>query len=201
MSIQQHVLLRHRSEGHLRFDLPLVLCGPDIEARLVDGLRALEGVYRVEVQAKPGKLSIRYLETVCGFAAVVRRLYALIDELMGRPRLAAASSRRPVEVRAVQPPPVAAGGVAAWLADKLQEARETLTAAGIVARSGLRVLNQRPRWLTDFLNDLLMLFLIKLHWHHILTLWLPNPWRYRYEWLATFYLVYLQVQSRLPQRA
>ena len=59
----------------------------------------------------------------------------------------------------------------------------------------------RPAWIKEFLNDLVMLYLIKLHWHHIITDWLPRPWTHRYEWAATLYLIYLSVQSRLPKAA
>jgi hypothetical protein len=200
MSIQQQVLLRYHSEGHLRFSLPAVLCAPDLAGQLVSGLQSMEGIYRVDLYGGQGKLSIRYLSTVCDFGAVVRRLYALINQLAGH---VAAAVRPGGSARAggARPVQVAGSGIGPWVRDKLQEARETVTALGLMARSGFKALNQRPRWVTEFLNDLLMLYLIKIHWHHILTLWLPNPWRYRYEWAATFYLIYLSVQSRLPKPA
>lgn len=198
MSIQQQVILRHRSEGHLRFDLPAVLRASETADHLASGLRTVDGVYRVEITS--GKLSIRYQEVVAGFAVVVRRLNALIEELLGKSVKKPSPAKRPNPARAIQTSPAAAeSGIAVWVRSKVEEIKETLTAAGIVAKSGLGILSQRPRWLGEFLNDLLMLFLIKLHWHQILTLWLPSPWRYRYEWAATFYLIYLQVQSRLPQ--
>ncbi len=198
MSIQQHVVLRYRSEGHLRFDLPAALRAPGAGERVIAGLRDLEGIYRVELRERQGKLSIRYLATVCDFASVVRRLYALVGELAGKLKEAAPAGRS-TQSRSIKP--TQTGGVAQWLREKLQEAKETTRALGIMAGTGLKALNQRPRWMTEFLNDLLMLYLIKLHWHHILYLWLPNPWRHRYEWMATFYLIYLSVQARLPKPA
>jgi hypothetical protein len=201
MSLQQQILLRHRSDGHLRFALPTALCAPDLGDRLVAGLQSMEGVYRVDLYAKQGKLSIRFLDTVCDFAAVVRRLYALVGELAKKavaPRTAASaccSESRSIQLQA------AASGLAGWVKAKLQEAKETMTALGILAGTGFKAISQKPRWMTEFLNDLLMLYLIKLHWHHILYLWLPNPWQHRYEWMATFYLIYLSVQARLPKPA
>ncbi len=53
----------------------------------------------------------------------------------------------------------------------------------------------------EFLNDALVLFLIKLHWHMITQHWLRQPWRYRYEWLAALYLIYLLVRSRRPKKS
>ncbi|MGZ8216169.1 hypothetical protein [Methylomagnum sp.] len=205
MSLQQHVLLRHQSEGHLRFALPAVLCTPGLGERLVSGLQSMEGIYRVDLYARQNKLSIRFLDTVCDFAAVVRRLYALIGELAGK----ATGTAKPnastgaccaEESRSLQPQ-AAASGLAEWVREKLQEARETVTALGILAGGGFKAVSQKPRWMTEFFNDLLMLYLIKLHWHHILYLWLPNPWQHRYEWMATFYLIYLSVQARLPKPA
>ncbi len=202
MSIQQQVVLRYRSEGHLRFDLPASLREPGSGEPLVEGLQAIEGIYRVELRERQGKLSIRYLATVCDFAAVVRKLHALIGELAGRPQAApSCCSAQPSASRAVQQAPGSESGLKRWLREKAQEAKETTEALGILASAGLEALNQRPRWLTEFFNDLLMLYLIKLHWHHILYLWLPNPWRHRYEWMATFYLIYLSVQARLPKPA
>jgi hypothetical protein len=67
--------------------------------------------------------------------------------------------------------------------------------------SASSAMGKRPRWIKEFMNDLVMLYLIKLHWHHILSEWLPRPWTYRYEWAATLYLIYLSIQARLPQRA
>lgn len=202
MSIQQQVLLRHRSDGHLRFSLPAALSQPGIAERLVAGMHALEGVYRVELSPRQGKLSIRYQEVVCGFASVVKRLYALIGDLMSNlaatPAAAAAKKATPLPAYGASAEP---GPMAAWISAKIEEVRETLAALGIVAKEALAAIRKRPRWAQDFANDLLMLFLIKLHWHHITTLWMPHPWTYRYEWMATFYLIYLQVQSRLPQRA
>lgn len=201
MSLQQQILLRHRSDGHLRFALPAALCAPDLGDRLVAGRQSMEGIYRVDLYAKQGKLSIRFLDTVCDFAAVVRRLYALVGELAKKavaPRTAASACCS--ESRAIQPQ-AAASGLAEWVKAKLQEAKETVTALGILAGTGFKAINRKPRWMTEFLNDLLMLYLIKLHWHHILYLWLPNPWQHRYEWMATFYLIYLSVQARLPKPA
>ena len=207
MSIAQHVLLRYQSDGHLRFDIPAELCEPDAAAALVDGLSAEEGIYRVDLQPRARKLSIRYLDTVCRFADVARRLHALIGSL---PQSSGRSTAR-------QLVPQPAGGELAiasvpatqrlrlWLTEKLQEARETLTAMNILVRRSLgsasAAVSHQPRWIKEFMNDLLMLYLIKLHWHHIITEWLPRPWTHRYEWAATIYLIYLSVQARLPKTA
>jgi hypothetical protein len=95
--------------------------------------------------------------------------------------------------------------VSRWLRAKLQELRETAEAMKIMLRrfTGSDPANPdlQPRWIKEFLNDLVMLYLIKYHWHHITTEWLPRPWTHRYEWAATLYLIYLSVQARLPKPA
>ena len=207
MSIAQHVLLRYQADGHLRFDIPAELCEPDAAAALVDGLSAEEGIYRVDLQPRARKLSIRYLDTVCRFADVARRLHALIGSLPQSPvrstarQLVPQPAGRELAIASVP----AAQRLRLWLTEKLQEARETLTAMNILIRRSLgsasAAVSHQPRWIKEFMNDLLMLYLIKLHWHHIITEWLPRPWTHRYEWAATIYLIYLSVQARLPKTA
>ena len=213
MSISSQIVLRYSGEGHLRFDLPPGLREPDLASVLVEKLGAMEGIYRVDLAVKRGKLSIRYLAHVCGFADVVRRLHQTISSLSA---LMTPSARMtPVKQRKVMTRresqalvPVQTGtasGLGPWLRAKILEIRETAQAMSIVMKRSLNAAvaaaNQRPRWIKEFMNDLLMLYLIKLHWHHIMTEWLPRPWTYRYEWLATIYLIYLSVQARLPQNA
>ena len=207
MSIAQHVLLRYQADGHLRFDIPAELCEPDAAAALIDGLSAEEGIYRVDLQPRARKLSIRYLDTVCRFADVARRLHALIGSLpqsSGRSavrQLVPHTGGRELAIASVP----ATQRLRLWLTEKLQEARETLTAMNILIRRSLgsasAAVSHQPRWIKEFMNDLLMLYLIKLHWHHIITEWLPRPWTHRYEWAATIYLIYLSVQARLPKTA
>lgn len=201
MSIPQHILLRYRVDGHLRFDLPVALRRSDLAGELVEGLRSMEGIYRVDLARGPGKLSIRYLANVCDFGAVVRRLHELVNRLAGPTAGAARPTGAAPRRAGPDPVPAVPADLRRWLEAKRVEIRETAEAIGILGRGAFRAVGQRPRWLSEFLNDLLMLYLIKMHWHHILTLWLPNPWRYRYEWAATFYLIHLSVQARLPKPA
>ncbi len=204
MSLSRQVRLRYRADGHLRFDLPPALCLPDSSAELVAGLQSREGIYRVDLSPGRGKIAIRYLPTICDFATVIRCLHEIVSS-----RKPARSSDKGV---ALQPsgrsgaliPAPASVSLGAWLRSKLQELRETVMALKILAQRamgpGASAIIQRPRWLKEFMNDLLMLYLIKLHWHHILTEWLPRPWTHRYEWAATVYLIHLSVQSKLPQQ-
>jgi hypothetical protein len=102
MSIQEQVLLRYRSEDHLRFQLPAILCEPETGRQLVSKLGAMEGIYGVDLYARKGKLSIRFLDTVCDFADVVRHFHAVLKSLT---RTGGIASGRAIARRAADNPP------------------------------------------------------------------------------------------------
>jgi hypothetical protein len=201
MSIAREVLLRHRETGYLRFDIPEALCAPDAAEELSRELKNLDGVYRVGLNPDAGKLTLRFHEVYCSFETLIRALLKLVQQVM-ESVLAAASQLKvvvPISSRkSTNPPSFSTSAPIDWLKQKVEEGRETFLALKILLS---RAFEHRPRWVKEFMNDLLMLFLIKLHWHQILTEWLPRPWTYRYEWLATIYLIYLSVQSKVPQAA
>jgi len=200
MAIEKQIVLRYRSEGHVRFQLPEALCEPELARGLVASLCSMEGIYRVDLNAAQRKLSIRFLATVCDFAAVFRRLHESVARL-GQ-QLGSALSR-PREATTAGPNAEPKPFWSRSFQGRIQEIRETLSALRILGKRALVGVNEgmqrRPRWLTEMMNDLLMLYLVKLHWHHILYEWLPRPWTHRYEWGAALYLVYLSVQARLPK--
>lgn len=201
MSIAREVVLRHREPGYLRFDIPEVLCAHYAAEELSRELEGVDGVYRVGLNASAGKLTLRFHDAYCSFETLIRTLLRIVRQVIERAQAVASQSKVviPISSRKVIPhstqstlPPIE------WMKRKLEELRETFIALKILFA---RAVEHRPRWVKEFMNDLLMLFLIKLHWHQILTEWLPRPWTYRYEWLATIYLIYLSVQSKVPQTA
>ncbi len=193
--LTRQILLRYRALGHVRFALPAVLCQPHLAERLIAKIQAIDGVYRVSLHGN--KLSIRYQEAFCPFPELARRLHSLVKEL-----------EQGVQLAQMLPPrqPLAKLGHSAllrWLRAKLQELRETVTAFGILLRQGVKrgsKLVHDPKTLAfEFANDVLVLYLIRIHWHRIVTELVPHPIKYRYEWAAVFYLTYLLVRSRLPK--
>lgn len=88
-----------------------------------------------------------------------------------------------------------------WLRDKLGRVGAPATTANLPARRSAGLPWLKESTVIEFLNDALVLFLIKLHWHMITQHWLRQPWRYRYEWLAALYLIYLLVRSRRPKKS
>lgn len=192
--LTRQVILRYRAPGHVRFALPAVLCRPEAASRLLSGIKARDGVYRVNLS--DNKLSIRYQEAFCSFEEIARHLHALIVGLEQSGQLAQVPPPQPPLAKLKQSAPIR------WLRAKLQEVRETLTAFGILIRQGAKrgsKLVHDPKALAfEFANDVLVLYLIRIHWHRIVTEWIPHPIKYRYEWAAVFYLTYLLVRSRLP---
>lgn len=201
MSIAKEVILRHREPGYLRFDVPQALCASYAAEELTRELESIDGVYRVGLNTAAGKLTLRFHDAYCSFETLIRTLLRVVRQVLERAQSVASQSKVvvPISSRTVIPhAPQLASSPIDWIKRKIQELRETFTALKILFS---RAIEHRPRWVKEFMNDLLMLFLIKLHWHQILTEWLPRPWTYRYEWMATIYLIYLSVQSKIPQTA
>lgn len=92
--------------------------------------------------------------------------------------------------------------VSRWFNEKYTAGKETVQAAKIVGKIGLKgpnaLVKDPEKAIIDFLNDVLTLYLIKLHWSRITQEWIPKPLVYRYEWMATFYMFYLLIRSRRP---
>lgn len=196
MDLARDIILRYRSPGHVRFDVPEALCFPQTAARLVAELRRIEGIYRVDLSPRQRKLSVRFLEHICDFNALGKQLYRLIAAVDGKEQTSRTTEARPLS-----------GGTGVgpltpirWIRGKWQEARETAMAMRVLARrAGVReraqvLLNEET--VIFVLNDVLALYLIKLHWPLMAQQWIRSPWVHRYEWMASGYLVYLFVRSR-----
>jgi len=197
MSIAKQIVVRYRAEGHVRFGVPQELSQAQVARQIEEGLKHAEGVYRVDLYPRQGKLSIRYIEGVTDFKAVARALFELVTGIQipaAEPACCAASGEL---VQQEEPRP----GLGGWLKAKYQEVKETFTALGIVAHAArtTTLTPEKEKFLVDFLTDILVLYLIKLHWHMILTEWMKRPWTYRYEWMATFYMIFLLVRSKKPK--
>ena len=200
MNVAREIVLRYRAHGHVRFQLPEALCSAPSREHLVSALQQVEGIYRVDLAPSRRKLSLRFLEHIVPIDDIAKALKsaansaALAEPVQSSvPPTGTASS---LEMRWAKLRPVA------WLRAKIQEGRETAAA--------LRVLSRRPEIrrrigsvtseeiLVPLLNDALLFFLVKLHWPMISQQWSRQPWRHRYEWLATGYMLFLYARSRRP---
>lgn len=205
MAIQKQFVLRYRNEGHLRFEIPAQFCDVATANALSSALLAVEGVYRVQVYRSQQKLSIRYVETTCDFKTLAKQLFQIIDDLEQKKQRAsqslvaiAAKSKSNLKDK------IKNLRVSQWFNQKYTDGKETVQAAKILTKIGLKknkTLVQDPeKAVIDFLNDMLVLFLIRLHWDHITKQWIPNPFKYRNEWAAVFYMLFLLMRSRKPKK-
>ena len=200
MSIQKEFLLRYNVDGHVRFEIPARICNVDVAKAVTDGISGIDGVYRVNLYRNQQKLSIRFNEAVCDFKSLARQLFDLLTDL----DIKGALKPTPVSTSNRWKEKAKAGlddfRVTRWAKEKFGAAKETVQAAKVITRLGMK----KPRAFMDdpekavisFLNDILVLFLVKLHWNDITQKWLLKPFMYRYEWMALFYLFFLLVRSR-----
>lgn len=200
MAIQRNFVLRYRESGHVRFQIPSEACDSAAAKALTEKLLELDGVYRVVLYRRQQKLSIRFQETICEFESLVKQLYQILDEIekagLFNPKPIAES--RLWKGRAIRNK--AKPGPLSWFKQKYTDAKDTVHAAKVVGKIGLKkpkaFLSDPEKAVIDFLNDILVLFLIKLHWQHITQQWIVKPFKYRYEWMAIFYMFYLLIRSR-----
>ncbi|HCT98957.1 MAG TPA: hypothetical protein DF614_02435 [Methylococcaceae bacterium] len=205
MSIQKECILRYRTEGHVRFQLPAALCQDTVAVSLKQKICAIEGVYRVTLYPRQGKLSIRFQETACQFSLLAEQLSGIIAQLEQTGALVPVAPKATVLKTLAKNVREKADNFALtrWVSAKTTEVKETLQATKIVTKLALKkpsaFVRDPEKAIIDFFNDILVLFLIRLHWEQITKLWLLNPFRYRYEWLATFYMFFLLIRSRKPK--
>lgn len=196
-TLWQSVTVRHRGPGHVRFDLPAPLLTADAVAALESGLRRIDGVYRVFLFPGQGKLSIRWAEEVCSLADIARVLAALVGRIAEGGAVPARS--RPGLVRRItQTVPVAR-----WRAryDDLRAKGRVLFKLMALKSGGTAVLPFDAKdWAIHFANDLVVFYLIRLHWDRIVGQWLPRPWSFRYQWMTVVYLVFLLVRFRKAKK-
>ena len=200
MSIQKECVLRYREDGHVRFQIPAQLCKVDAANAITTGISGIEGVYRVKLYRSQQKLSIRFNEVACYFKSLARQLFALLAELEQQGALQTQQVPTVAQWKGKLSAKLDTFKVTRWAKEKLDEAKETVQAAKVLTKLGINkpkaFLKDPEKSIIDFLNDILVLFLIKLHWGEITQNWLVKPLKYRYEWMALFYMFFLLVRSR-----
>jgi len=200
MSIQREFVLRYRVDGHVRFQIPAQICNVDAAKALTDGISGIDGVNRVNLYRSQQKLSIRFEESVCDFKSLARQLFDLLADLEKKGAL----KPKPVSKSALWKEKAKSrlGDFKAtrWAKEKFGDAKETVQAAKVITKLGMKkpkaFMKDPEKAIIDFLNDILVLFLIRLHWNDITQNWLVKPLKYRYEWMALFYMFFLLVRSR-----
>jgi len=207
MSIQKEFIIRYRADGHVRFEIPEQLCDAAVAKLVSAKVQAIDGVYSVDLFRRQKKLSIRYQEVVCDFNQLATQLFQLIAGLDEQGLLLAQV------VNEVAGAKQSGWGIKAkvkswkaskWASEKYTDAKETVQAAKVITKLGLKkpksFIKDPEKAVIDFLNDILVLYLIRLHWARITQEWIPRPWAFKSQWAAIFYLFYLLVRSRKPAK-
>lgn len=199
MAIQKEVVLRYRGDGHVRFQVPARLCEAELAGLVVEKLEAIDGVYAVSLYRSQKKLSIRYRESVCDFIGLAKQLFRILSELEQQGWFAAKAVTLSAKKASIKQR-IKQSRMSRWFGGKYQAAKETAQAAKLLGKLGTHgpkaLIKDPEKAVIDFLNDILVLYLIRVHWTRITQQWLVKPLVYRYEWLAVFYLFFLLVRSR-----
>jgi hypothetical protein len=207
-NLLRQVVVRRREPGYLRCDLPPGLGAGTAAAELRQRLEAVPGVYRVRLDPTCDKLAVRFQPAVCDAHAVARALAAGLRALEAAGltpgcercvREARAQSQASGwRARALSLRPVR------WARERIEALRRAATALQQVSASRFKhvpgVLKDPERAVHEFLTDILVLYLIRVHWERITQQWMRAPFTYRNEWLAVAYLVYLMVRARRQGR-
>ena len=205
MSIQKEIVVRYRDEGHVRFQIPSKLCGVTVAKQITTEILKIEGIYQVNYFRRQGKLSIRYKEVVCEFKQLAIQLFQLISQLEEQGLLVETEKKKSLVISI--PPEwevkskLAKWKPTRWASEKYTDIKETTQAVKILAKGWRKksALIKDPEKATiDFFNDILVLYLIKLHWTRITQEWMLQPWTFKTQWTAIFYLFYLFMRSRRP---
>ena len=200
MSIQKEFVLRYNVDGHVRFEIPARICNVDVAKAVTDGISGIDGVYRVNLYRNQQKLSIRFNEAVCDFKSLARQLFDLLADLDTKGALKPKPVSTSIQWKEKAKARLDDFKITRWTKEKFDVAKETVQAAKVITRLGMKkpgaFIDDPEKAVISFLNDILVLFLIKLHWNDITQKWLLKPFMYRYEWMALFYLFFLLVRSR-----
>lgn len=207
MTIQREFVLRYRSKGHVRFQVPERICSATVSTIIENRVAAIAGVSKVRFFRTRRKLSIRFDETVCRFVDLAKQLFDLLVDLEQSGLLQRESERiigSDSKWRTRVAGKLNSFKAGRWLKGKYSDAKETVQAAKVITKLGMKrpkaFVRDPEQAIINFLNDILVLYLIKIHWRRVTKEWIPNPFKYRYEWLAVWYLFFLLVRSRKPKK-
>lgn len=191
--LAERIVVCHREPGYLRLELPAELCTTDLAADLEAGMKTLTGIASAALDIGWQRISIRYDAARLTTAQVARQLFDVLDALPSEPVTAKAGT---------------AAMASGWeLSDGIQpllDKIKTLIIPAAPAPEGSLQARFQPmvesalteKAITNFFNDIVAFYLIKVHWELITKRWLQNPVANSNAWLTTFYLVFLLVRYR-----
>ena len=203
MSIQKEFIVRYQVDGHVRFQIPDQVCNAGSAKAITNGISGIDGVYRVNLYRSQHKLSIRFNDAVCDFKSLAKQLFRLLAELEESGALNPSIVSKSISWKEKAKAKLEGFKATQWIKEKIGDAKETVQAAKIITKLSMKkpkaFVKDPEKAIIDFLNDVLVIFLIKLHWDNITQHWLVRPFKHRYEWMALFYMFFLLVRSRRPK--
>ena len=189
--LAQRIVVLHREPGYLRLELPAEICGEAAVAAIEEGMKTLVGLSSAAVDRGWKRISIRYDAQALSTAEVARHLFSLLPGLP----LEDAPAAEPEAT-----PSVDLGNGIQPLLDKL---KSIIIPAAPPPEGSLQARFQpmvesalTEKAITNFFNDIVAFYLIRVHWDLITKRWLQNPVAHSNAWLTVFYLVFLLVRYR-----
>lgn len=183
-----------REEGYLRLRLPPALRNREAGAAIEGGLATLAGVQRVTLLTAEGRLAVRFDPRAASHASVALRIK---DTLAALPQPEPAEvAEAPAEAAATMAAAPAADLAGDSLAARLDDVRGKLIAAAPERFRPLVESATTEKAVTNFFNDIVAFYLIRVHWDLIVNRWIKEPAKYGNAWMTVFYLVYLLVRYR-----
>lgn len=204
--LARRIVVRHREAGYLRLELPGEICHATVTTLIEDALRQVVGVYRVNVYLAQRRLAVWYEAHACSAADVARALKACLGRLPS-PQVEIAPDSA-VSMPAVSLLPVLSGAgrqarrllgelggrVGSTLGSALDSGTDPAGVKGKLQPVLSSALSEKA--ITNFLNDVVAFYLIRVHWDLISKRWLQEPIKHANAWLTVFYLVFLLVRYR-----
>lgn len=205
--LARRIGIRHREAGYLRLELPAELCTPAVAAAIEAGLMDLGGVRRATVDRSWRRLAVRYEEGLCTGPRIARHLFGMLPALpVEAPAAANAAPAASEEVGGEGPGLGRLGQSAATILQPLTDRVQAFLNPPPDQKPPPGSLQARlqpilasaltEKAIINFLNDLVVFYLIKVHWELITKRWLKDPVAHSNAWLTTFYLIFLLIRYR-----
>lgn len=189
--LAQRIVVLHREPGYLRLELPPEICGEAAVAAIEEGMKSLAGLSSAAVDRGWKRISIRFDAQILSTPEVARHLFSLLPGLP----LDEAPTAEPEAA-----PSVDLNNGFQPLLDKLKSIiipAEPPPEGSLQARFQPMVESAlTEKAITNFFNDIVAFYLIRVHWDLITKRWLQNPVANSNAWLTVFYLVFLLVRYR-----